>query len=634
MTVHSRRATRVVSALSATAVAGSLALATPANAEPQSTPEATADSRIHDVQGTGRISPMDGETVTVPGVVTAKRQFGSARGFWVQDPQPDDDPRTSEALFVYNGDETPDVAVGDEVSVTGEVGEYRPQGQDSAYQSSTQLTGAEWTVASSGNELPEAARLTPDAVPETLAPEEGDLDELELRPDKYALDFWEAHEGERVSVADVPLVSRSTDYDELYVTTKPEQNRTPRGGVVYGGYDDGNTGRLKIESLIPFSERPFPTANVGDTLTGTTTGPLEYDQYGGYTMQATELGEVESGGIERETTREQRPSELSVATYNVENLSAVDEQAKFDDLAEGIVKHLRSPDVVTLEEIQDNNGADGNGDGVVAADETLDRFAEAIEAAGGPKYEYRQIDPQELTDGGQPGGNIRVGFLFDPDRVSFVDREGGDATTAVEVEQTRRGAAKLSVSPGRVDPQHEAWDDSRKPLAGEFTFRGRTVFVVANHFASKGGDEPTHGRHQPPTRSSEKQRHQQAEVVRGFVDELQQVQPNANVVVAGDLNDFQFSDTLGTLTEGGALTSLIDTLPAGEQYSYVYEGNSQVLDHILVSDSLRRVDYDVVRINAEFAEQASDHDPQIVRFRPSAGHFLDYWDWFWSRFGG
>ncbi|MBB3050070.1 hypothetical protein FHS23_001065 [Prauserella isguenensis] len=636
MTALSRRATRVVSALSATAVAGSLVLATPANAHTAAndrTPEAASDTRIHDVQGTGRISPVDGQTVTVPGIVTAKRQFGSVRGFWVQDPQPDDDPRTSEALFVYNGDETPDVAVGDEVSVTGEVSEYRPQGRDSAFQTSTQLGDAEWTVASSGNELPEALELTPDAVPETLAPERGDLEEFELRPDKYALDFWEAHEGERVSVADAPLVSRSTDYDELYVTTKPEQNRTPRGGVVYGDYDAPNTGLLKIESLIPFSERPFPTANVGDTLTGTTTGPLEYDQYGGYTLQATELGEVESGGLERETTQEQRPGELSVATYNVENLSAVDEQATFDDLAEGVAKNLRSPDVVTLEEIQDNNGADGNGDGVVAADETLDRFVEAIEAAGGPKYEYRQIDPQDLTDGGQPGGNIRVGFLFNPKRVSFVDREGGDATTAVEVEKTRRGTAKLSASPGRIDPQHEAWDDSRKPLAGEFEFRGRTVFVVANHFASKGGDEPIHGRYQPPTRSSEEQRHEQAEVVRGFVDELQQVQPNANVVVAGDLNDFQFSETVATLTDGGALTSLIDTLPAKERYSYVYEGNSQVLDHILVSDSLRRVDYDVVRINSEFAEQASDHDPQIVRFKPSAGHNFDHWDRFWSHFG-
>ena len=61
------------------------------------------------------------------------------------------------------------------------------------------------------------------------------------------------------------------------------------------------------------------------------------------------------------------------------------------------------------------------------------------------------------------------------------------------------------------------------------------------------------------------------------------------------------------------LKPLITTLPAGEQYSYVYDGNSQTLDHILTSPAVRRFDYDVVHINAEFADQASDHDPQIVR---------------------
>lgn len=75
-----------------------------------------------------------------------------------------------------------------------------------------------------------------------------------------------------------------------------------------------------------------------------------------------------------------------------------------------------------------------------------------------------------------------------------------------------------------------------------------------------------------------------------------------------------------TLTEGGALEALMSTLPEHERYSYIYEGNSQVLDHVLVSDAPRGVDYDVVHINAEFADQASDHDPQVVRFRPSTGN--------------
>ncbi|GAB3584160.1 endonuclease/exonuclease/phosphatase family protein [Amycolatopsis endophytica] len=575
-------------------------------------------AKIHDVQGTTRLSPLAGKKVTgVTGIVTALRTFGSARGFWMTDPRPDSDPRTSEGVLVFTGSATPAVAVGDAVTVSGTVTEYYPDSPaNSIYQSTTEITGPRWTVESSDNPLPAPTALTPTTVPGTLAPDAGgNTENLPLEPSKYSLDFWEAHEGETVSVRDVRVVGPSTEYNEVYVTTKPRQNRTDRGGTVYTGYDEPNTGVLKIESLIPFAQRPFPQADTGDTLTGLTSGPVEYDSFGGYTLQATTLGEVRDGGLQPETTRRQLPGELAVATYNVENLSAVDDQAKFDQLAHGIVDSLASPDIVTLEEIQDNNGAAAEGDGVVAADQTLQRFTDAIAAAGGPRYEWRQIDPQDLTDGGEPGGNIRVGFLFNPRRVSFVDRPGGDATTPVSVLR-ERGKPHLSASPGRIDPGNAAWEDSRKPLTGEFVFHGHTVFVIANHFNSKGGDQPIHGRYQPPTRSSEEQRGQQAQVLRGFVDQLLKADRWADVIVAGDLNDYQFSPALKTLTRGGALTDQIDRLPEDERYSYVYEGNSQVLDHILTSRAMWWVDYDVVHINAEFAEQASDHDPQIIRYRP------------------
>jgi predicted extracellular nuclease len=112
-------------------------------------------------------------------------------------------------------------------------------------------------------------------------------------------------------------------------------------------------------------------------------------------------------------------------------------------------------------------------------------------------------------------------------------------------------------------------------------------------------------------------------VVNGFVDQLVAADPQANVVVLGDLNDFEFSQTV-QLLEGGVLTTLMDTLPKAERHSYVFEGNSQVLDQILVSNPLLGsfpVDYDPVHVNAEFADQASDHDPQVARLdlrgRPS-----------------
>src|SRR5262249_12190545 len=57
------------------------------------------------------------------------------------------------------------------------------------------------------------------------------------------------------------------------------------------------------------------------------------------------------------------------------------------------------------------------------------------------------------------------------------------------------------------------------------------------------------------------------------------------------------------------------TLPLDQRYSYVFEGNSETLDHILLSTALktRPLVYDVVHVNAEFADQASDHDPSVVR---------------------
>ena len=140
------------------------------------------------------------------------------------------------------------------------------------------------------------------------------------------------------------------------------------------------------------------------------------------------------------------------------------------------------------------------------------------------------------------------------------------------------------------------------------------MFAIANHFNSKGGDDPLGGRFQPPVESSTVQRHKQATVVAGFVEDILAADPRAAVAVLGDLNDFQFSETLEILEDAG-LANLMKTLPENEQYSYVFDGNSQVLDQILVSKELLtpKPEYDSVHVNAEFADQASDHDPQIAR---------------------
>ena len=231
-----------------------------------------------------------------------------------------------------------------------------------------------------------------------------------------------------------------------------------------------------------------------------------------------------------------------MGTYNVENLDPGDGGA-FARHAELIVDNLRAPDLLAIEEIQDNDGPTNTS--VTDASVTWQLLIEAIVAAGGPVYEYRQIDPVDDQDGGEPGGNIRVGFLFRPDRgLSFLDRPGGTSTTATTVVDHPRDPACRS---GR--PQDPAFADTRKSLAGEFRLHGKPVFVVANHFSSKTADDPLFGRVQPDPRQRA-HRHGQAQAVNDFVDQLVAADPQANVIVLGDINDFEFSKTV-ELLEGG-----------------------------------------------------------------------------------
>jgi uncharacterized protein len=582
------------------------------------TSPAHADTvRIHDIQGTTRVSPYAGQKVAdVAGIVTAVRTYGSSRGFWIQDPNPDDNPATSEGVFVFTSS-TPKAAVGDSVTVSGTVSEYVPGGASSGNQSLTEITKPTITTVSTGNAVPAPTVVDAKSVPGEYTPA-GDaaagnsINGLTLQPSKYALDYYESLEGMNVQVADARVVTATDPYSELWVTVKPHEHPTRRGGTLYGSYESQNTGRLQIQSLGATAD--FPKANVGDTLTGTTAGPLDFNQFGGYTLVAGQLGTLKSGGLQRETTKKQSRGELAVATYNVENLDPSD--GTFAAHAAAIVNNLQSPDIVSLEEIQDNNGA--TDDGTVAADVTVNKLIDAIVAAGGPRYDWRSINPVNDQDGGEPGGNIRQVFLFNPERVSFVDRAGGDSTTAVGVTRVR-GKAQLTASPGRIDPANEAWTSSRKPLAGEFVFRGRTVFVIANHLNSKGGDQGLTSQYQPVVRSSEVQRHKQATLVNAFVKNILDVQKNADVIALGDMNDFEFSDTAKILEGDGELWSAIKSLPKSERYTYDYQGNQQVLDQILISPSIRRgcdVDYDSVHINSEFNDQISDHDPQVLRFRP------------------
>ncbi|MEE8441964.1 MAG: endonuclease/exonuclease/phosphatase family protein, partial [Spirochaetia bacterium] len=360
---------------------------------------------------------------------------------------------------------------------------------------------------------------------------------------------------------------------------------------------------------------------VGDEFTAPITGIMSYS-YGNFKIRPLgQLPPVTSRRLPRESVEpSDDPAVLSLAAFNVYNLSARNEEAKFDDLARTIVIGLEAPDIVVLSEVQDGDGARQTGPPF--SELTIARLLQSISDAGGSAdYRYADISPEANRDGGEPGGNIRVGFLYRSDRVELVERPGGDATTAATI-RAEDGSAALYPSPARIAPADRAFAGARKPLVAEFRFRSETLFVIGNHFSSKGGDGYLFGHVQPPNFNSEVQRTAQAEAVRQFVEEIHAVDPAALVVVAGDLNDFVFSPPIRALqgADRVLLNLAEELLPESEIYSYIYEGNSQVLDHILVSRALFERSEPTVQFVHRYAEylyenRHSDHDPILARFR-------------------
>jgi predicted extracellular nuclease len=569
---------------------------------------------IHTIQGAAHISPYNGLAVRTTGIVTAK----STNGFWMQDPSPDADDATSEGIFVFTSS-APTAAVGDSVSVSARVQEFRPGGVSNGNLTTTELAGPTVSVVSTGNPLPSptvigtGGRIPPDAVIEDDASSGNVETSGVFDPAEDGLDFYESLEGMRVQLNDAVAVG-PTDvaFGETPVIGDDGVNasvRTHRGGVLLRP-NDANPERVTVDDLLT----PVPNVNVGDHFSGPIVGVMDYN-FGNPFLEVTSAGLTRiADGVTREVTEPVGPGQLAISTFNFENLAPDNPQSKFDGLASLIVDNLRSPDLIAGEEVQDSSGA--TDDGVVDASQTLSKLADAVVAAGGPRYAWREIDPVDDADGGQPGGNIRQVFLFRTDRgLSFIDRPGGDSTTPNAVTGSG-GSTHLLYSPGRIAPGDSAWSASRKPLAGEFDYRGHRLFVVANHFNSKGGDDPLRGRFQPPNEMTAPQRHQQATLVADFVSQLADADPTANVVVLGDLNDYEFSPTVQIL-EAVGLHDLMNTLPLNQRYSYDFEGNSEVLDHIMLSGPIfaRSPVFDPVHVNAEFFDQASDHDPSVVRVK-------------------
>ncbi len=569
-----------------------------------------ADARIFEIQGASHISPLEGQGVRTSGIVTAV----AFNGFYLQDPEGDGDFATSDGIFVFTGG-APSVLVGDDVTVEGVVDEFIPGGAGTDNLSITEIVDiASVTVNSSGNALPDAILIGADGIlpPSEIIISESETpanlrnpDEITFNPETDGIDFYEALEGQLVTIAQPQVVGETNGFGEIFVVADRGAGATglnERGGLNQSA-NDANPERIQIDDSL--FDGFAPGVSIGDVLDDVT-GVVSYS-FGNFEVLPTVAPSViEANEFAPEVTALQTGGgALSIASFNVLNLDPNDADGdadvasgRFAAIAEQIVNNLATPDIVSLQEVQDGNGSDT---GELSAEATLQALIDAIEAAGGPTYEFFEIAPDaEFTTGGQPGGNIRNAFLYNPTRVSL------DAENSFLLDET-------TLAPLGVDVT--TFDGTRRPLVGSFNFAGHTVTVVNNHFTSLGGSQPLFGAFQPPEVGGADRRFEQATAVNAFVDALLAEDANAQIVVTGDLNDFEFSPTLdviaGEEAEQVLFNQVLDIDPSEDRFSFIFQGNANQLDHFLVTSALDPLtDFDILQTNVgDFNAIASDHNP-------------------------
>lgn len=550
---------------------------------------------IFTIQGASHRSSFVNQTVTTTGVVTAVDTTGS-KGFYIQDPNGDGNAATSDGIFVFTGTTTPTVSVGQIVRVSGTVAEFSGT---AGSLSLTQITAPTVTVIGSGTI---AATIIGEggSTPPTANYEDDNFTSFD--PSTDALDFYESLEGMLVTVKTPLVVSNPNSFGETFVVASGGSGATgvnSRGGITISE-NDFNPERIQIDDDSGVFAGYTPNQTQGDRL-GDVTGVVNYS-FRSYEVVVTAPVTVTSDvTLIRETTAlVGDATRVSIASYNLENFSAVAPQAKVDRLANDIVFQLKAPDILGLQEIQD---ADGQGSGSnLSGAASAQRLIDAISAAGGPTYRYVEVAPTTANStGGAPNGNIRNGFLYNPDRVTYVE-----------------GSAVLVTG--------AAFTNSRNPLAADFLFNGEKITVIDVHSKSRSGSDALQGSVQPPASAGDESRTAQANAMRDFIDARSAADPDLKIVTLGDFNGYYFETALRNLQAGGIQTNLYDLLPVEERYSYQFEGNLQPFDNILVSSNLvNQAQFDVVHLNSEqpdTANRPTDHDPVVALLTVTANDVI------------
>jgi predicted extracellular nuclease len=504
------------------------------------------------IQGPGFRSPFVLDTLTTAGVVTGV--FPELKGFWIQEIETDDDPKTSAGIFINTGELVPPVSLGDYLEVTGMVREAYQQTQ-------IQISDlANISILAPANELPEAFELDP--------PVSEDTSEI----------YYEALEGMLVQVTGPALAVAPTSKYGEYVLVLPYHNLTRLWQGSETGMaimvDDGaygvNYDRSNLEYVI----------QTGDLVSGLL-GPLAYT-YGNYKIEPLEPPLVDTQETEPPSLLPTANDEFRLMTWNVENLFDYKDP------------HPYSPPRPSVAEYK----------------LALTKVANTILAAGAPTIvglqEVENIDIlKDLAE-----HELLAYYNYQPILIEGTDSRGIDVGYLVRGDQAEVLAAEQHIAPAGLT--------SRPPLEIQVkitTDQGSLIlYVINNHFTSMSGGEA----------ATEPRRNAQAVWNVTILEGILAEEPDALVAILGDLNSYYDSLPLDTLRQAG-LKHVFELLPEEERYTYIYQGVSQSLDHILVTpllwDLLHQVT--VLHLDADYPPpepgdtsplHKSDHDPVIATF--------------------
>ncbi|KAL8726438.1 MAG: hypothetical protein Q9166_006716 [cf. Caloplaca sp. 2 TL-2023] len=590
---------------------------------------------VAEITGNKYLSPLSRSAFTnLTGLVTAK----GPNGLWIRSTEPDDDEQTSESVYIFSRTVGANLTAGDIITLDGSVTEYRTS---SDYLYLTEVTGPRNVqVVSKGNPVePVVLGATTSAIiggKDVSPPTEqysrldnGDVFGVpnnvsrisqvnpQLEPTNYGMDFWESLSGELVAIQGVTALGRPANRfgDQWVYGNWTVTGKNSRGGLTVTDRDS-NPETILVGTPLDGTGNPN-TTKLGDSLTDIT-GIVQYN-FGFYSILPLTALSVKSSpspalpppsGIKSNG----RCNALLVASYNIENFTPGNSRIPL--VVDHIATYLRAPSVVFVQEVQDNSGATNNG--IVDANLTLSDLTQALQERTGIPYLFVDVDPVNNADGGQPGGNIRNAYLFNPDEVRLYKPNPGSSTDANAV----LPGPSLRFNPGRIDAP-PVFASSRKPLVAQWeTLDGKGNFFTVNvHWTSKGGSTSLQGDPRPPVNGGVDVRNAQANVTGSFIAQILAQDKNAAVIAAGDFNEFATVEPLERFVQISGLQDLdvVSGIPEVERYTYTFGSSQQQLDHMYVSPSVAKYvgkkEFEHVHVNTWAAEEdvASDHDPTVAK---------------------